>query len=147
MKFVKESLTDVLVPKSQDEIDQALDKWSLEEKIDMVENNIDADLLFTYMIKGGAKRNDVIEPFLDIATEKELKEIILEMVDSDEDIETIFYFTTGGGGRIEEEKIKRAYKQFVESTSSAELHELINNMIMQHPELISKARNNDWYGF
>jgi len=142
--FVRESIEDVLIPKTQEEINQALDKWSLEEKMEMIENNIDADRLFSFIIQGGGNRYDIVETLLEQATEKELKEIILEMVDDDEDVETIFYFITGGDGRIEEEKIKRAYKQFIDSTNQDELAEVLDNMIMQNPELISRPTNRGW---
>jgi len=147
MKLVRESIEDLLVPKSQEEINKALDQWSIEEKIDMIESRIDADELFNFMNKGGANKIEMIEILLEEATEKELKEIILEIADDDSDLETVLYFTTGGGGRIEEEKIKKAFRKFIDSTNENELSEIIDNMIMQNPVLISRPNGRQGWHF
>lgn len=133
---VNESLNDILKPKSQEEIDQALDRWTLEEKIDIINNNIDVDSLYDYLISAGGKVEDLVKPFLEDASEEELKEFILEIIGDDEDylqwlIQIVSY---------DEKKLKEIFKKFINSSEKEELEEIINNMILQNPEIIRSPR-------
>lgn len=133
-KLVKESITDILTPKPQEEIDKVLNKWSLEDKISAIEWSIDLEKMFDYLSNAGGKSEDIASVFLEEANEEQLKEFILDVIDEDEAyIQWLIQIVSDD---VDNDKLKRIFKKFISNTGKEELEEILNNVIMQNPTLV-----------
>jgi len=143
MKLVRES---IFRPKTEEEVIQSIDnKYGLGEKISVIKNRIDADKLFDYLLRGGAKLEDLSYAILSEATEEDLKYIIADLVSTQEDLEFIVQeVASKGWGSIDEDKMKRALNNFINEMGQEELNEILNNIIMQNPEILKRRNWNDF---
>jgi deoxyhypusine synthase len=145
-----ESIRDQMKPKSKEEIINKLNKWTIGEKKDLIESRIGDDKLFSYLIEAGAKKEHILRFILDEATEENLKDIIIEMIgyNNEEDINEILEYVTGGYNRFDPDKekeiLKRVYNKYMNSTGKEEMEEIINNIILQNPVLLSRRNPLFW---
>jgi hypothetical protein len=143
IKKLEEGLLDKMTPKSEEEVNKALSEWDTDSKLDFIQTYIDDDKIFDFLMEGGAKKEDILKYILDEATEKQLKEIIIDMIayDDEYDIYTVLNNIIGGyNEREEKEIILRAYKKFISNTGVDELNEILNNILLQNPEMLKYSR-------
>jgi len=131
--MIRESITDILKPKSRKEVTNELDKISLDQKIDILERYYsDKGQLLVDLEECGADTNKIIEAILNKASKNELITMVSELLYNEKYAIELLIDT------IEETKREGIFKKYVEAEvkeSAEELNDIINILFIKNTKI------------
>jgi len=140
-KSVNESISDILKPKSEADIRKYLDEYDVEDKIRAVKEKFyDSEALLLALGDAGADPEILIEGFLKIASEEDLRMMIRDLI------------STSGGNDVEyiisyvdtDEKINAILKEYFKEENAEEVGDVMDNLLIQHQISIKNKRGYDY---
>ena len=132
--MIKESITNILRPRTREEIEKELDKISLSEKIDILNNYyFDKGILLMDIEECGADTNKIIEVALSRASRNELINIINELMYKEEYIVSLLIETIRD---TEHENIFKKYIRAEMDENSEELNDIVNTLFINDTQII-----------
>ena len=141
--FLEESLGDVLVPKSKEDIIKELDKLSVKQKIEAVDSYYwDKGQLLLDLERAGADQWKIMKSFLSNASKEELIDVIMDI--SPENLIDIFTYY------VDDKKHDNIFKKYINSEKESELNDALNDLLIQHTSIIRELEipdehDEDWY--
>jgi len=139
---INESIGDILKPKSEADIRKYLDEYDVDDKIQAVKEKFyDPEALLLALGEAGADPEILIEGFLKIASEEDLRMIIRDLI------------STSGGNDVEyiisyvdtDEKINAILKEYFKEENAEEVGDVMDNLLIQHQISIKNKRGYDYY--
>lgn len=132
-KLVNETIGDILKPKTQEEVDQELNKWTDLEKLDAVNDFYEHkrdDFLRDVEYVGGDV-NSTIEFLIQNASKDNLLDIIRDLLGSEESpLEFLLSYIEDG------KLLGEASTKYIDDANSKELEEVLNSLIKNQAEII-----------
>lgn len=128
---INESLGDILKPKSREEVIKELNKLSLGQKLEAIDSYYyDKGELLNDLNMAGTDERKIIEISLINASNKELIEIINELIDYEsEPIELLM-------GCIDDKKHENIFQRYITNENKTELNDIVNSLLMKHTDII-----------
>ena len=131
--MIRESITDILKPKSREEVTNELDKISLDQKIDILERYYsDKGQLLVDLEECGADTNKIIEAILNKASKNELITMVSELLYNEKYAIELLIDT------IEGTKCEGVFKEYIRAEvkeSAEELNDIINILFIKNTKI------------
>lgn len=142
VKIINESISDVLKPKSQDEIDSFLEKIPINDKIEEVKDFFLYNVfeLMHEFVECGADEEILTNLFLNIATTDELKEMVDNLIFDNADP----LWTVIESFNEPEQAIVKVFHLYT-NKKDADLDSVLNTMIKKHTGILKDYSQDDEY--
>jgi len=135
------SITDVLKPKSKEDIQKYLDQYDAEEKMRAVKDKfMNPEDVVRYLIDAGADEEIFVEVLMEKMEPEQLRQIIRELIPYQQNV--IEYFLD----YINDEQFDKALKEYFETENPEEVNDVLDILLTKHSIDVGNKRREPHFG-
>jgi len=141
-KLLKESIGDILKPKTKEDIQKYLDQYDPEEKMRAIKDKFrSSEDVVRYMIDAGADQDIFLETLLEKLNEEQLRMIIRDLMPYQEDVLEYFLDYTN------DEQFEAALKEYFETENPEEVKDVLDILLTKHGIGIKNRYRESHFGY